>query len=56
MVEARWGRRLGPATLALVGILGIASTTLGAPDRATRPPPDCRSSPATGTTSHAGAP
>ena len=27
MVEARWGRRLGPASLALVGALGIASTT-----------------------------
>ena len=48
MVEARWGRRLGPASLALVGILGIASTTLGAPDRATRPPPDCPSSPTAG--------
>ena len=56
MVEARWGRRLGPAAMAVVGILGIASTTLGAPDRATRPPPACPPIPATGTVSHVGVP
>jgi len=56
MVEARWGRRLGPAALALVGALGIGSTTLGAPGRETGPPPDCPANPVTAAGPSTGAP
>ena len=41
MLEARWGRRLGPGVAALAGILAVATTTIGAPTVEGRPPPDC---------------
>lgn len=41
MLEARWGRRLGPGIAALAGVLAIATTTIGAPTVEGRPPPDC---------------
>ncbi|HEV2951335.1 MAG TPA: hypothetical protein VGZ51_04440 [Actinomycetota bacterium] len=39
MVESRWFRRAGPAVAALGGVALIATTTLGAPDRAWAPEP-----------------
>ena len=41
MLEARWGRRLGPGIAALAGVLAIATTTIGAPTVEGRPPPEC---------------
>jgi hypothetical protein len=51
MLEARWGRRLGPGVAALAGILAIATTTIGAPTVEGRPPPDCADHAATGSAS-----